>query len=156
MNHGTSETARQAIDQVTEASIALLVDRFYSKVRRDAVLASVFEATIAPEEWPAHLATMQRFWSSVMLTSGRYSGNPVAVHRAVHGIERSMFPRWLELFEMTAGELFTPDIASQFTAKARRIAMSLELAVFHRLDGPPDGLAPPSKSNRSRKVVGCD
>jgi hemoglobin len=155
MSHGTSDTPQQPIDNVTEASIALLVDRFYSKVRRDPVLAGVFEAAIAPDEWPAHLATMQRFWSSVMLTSGRYSGNPVAVHRAVRGIERSMFPRWLELFAATAGELFTPEIASQFTAKAGRIAMSLELAVFHRLGGPPDGLPPPPRSNRPRKVVAC-
>jgi hemoglobin len=154
MSHGTSETP-QPIGNVTEASIALLVDRFYSKVRRDPVLAGVFEAAIAPDEWPEHLATMQRFWSSVMLTSGRYSGNPVAVHRAVRGIERSMFPRWLELFEATAGDLFTPEIASQFAAKARRIAMSLELAVFHRLGGPPDGLPPPPGSTRPRKVVAC-
>ena len=126
--------------EVTEASIALLIDRFYATVRRDPVLGPVFETAIAEDEWPEHLATMRRFWSSVMLTSGRYSGNPVAVHRAVQGLERPMFDRWLTLFEATASDLFAPEPAGIFATKARRIAESLRLAVFHRLGAPPDGL----------------
>jgi hemoglobin len=125
---------------IDEASIALLIDRFYTAVRRDPVLAPVFESMIANEEWPEHLATMRRFWSSVMLTSGRYSGNPVAVHRAVRGLERPMFDRWLSLFEATAAGLFEPERAALFTSKARRIATSLQLALFHRLGMPPEGL----------------
>ena len=76
-----------------------------------------------------------------MLTSGRYSGNPVSVHRALVGLERTMFDRWLTLFEATATRLFTPNQASRFVTKARRIAASLQLAVFHRPGAPPDGLA---------------
>jgi hemoglobin len=138
----------QPVEIVTEEQITRLVDHFYSKVRRDPILAEVFEAAIAADEWPEHLATMQRFWSSVMLTSGRYSGNPVAVHRAVRGLERSMFPRWLELFEQSARELFTTETAVLFASKAQRIADSLQLAV------PPDGLQPPRRSRGS--VVGSN
>jgi hemoglobin len=141
-----SELQEPQLTVVTEESIALLIQRFYARVRRDPVLADVFNAAIAEDEWPEHLATMQKFWSSVMLTSGRYSGDPVAVHRAVQGLERSMFPHWLALFEETAGELFTPEIADLFVTKARRIAMSLQLAVFHRLDAPPDGLRAPRRN----------
>ncbi len=130
------------LTSITEATIARLVDAFYAKVRADAALGPVFEAAIAPDEWPDHLATMRRFWSSVMLTSGRYSGNPVAVHRAVGGLERGMFTRWLALFEQAAGELFAEEPAALFAAKARRIAESLQLAIFHRLGEPPDGLGP--------------
>jgi len=126
----------------TDDAIALLVERFYDAIRRHAVLAPVFERTIAPDGWPAHLATMRRFWSAVMQVSGAYSGNPVAVHRAVQGLERPMFAQWLALFEATAAALFTPELAAAFVAKARRIALSLELAVFHRLGAPPDGLRP--------------
>ena len=128
---------------VTEDSIARLVEAFYARVRRDPVLGPVFNAAIEPEEWPEHLATLHRFWSSVMLTSGRYSGNPVAIHRAVAGLERPMFARWLALFEATAAEEFAPETAALFAAKARRIAGSLQLALFHRLGEPPDGLRPP-------------
>jgi hemoglobin len=122
-------------DSVTETAIAQLIDRFYAAVRRDAVLAPVFEAAIADDEWPEHLDTMCRFWSSVMLTSGRYSGNPVAVHRAVQGLELPMFARWLALFEATVHGLFAPEPAASFISKAQRIATSLQLALFHRL--PP-------------------
>lgn len=128
--------------EVTEASIAHLIDRFYAAVRRDPALGRVFEAAIEDDEWPEHLATMRRFWSSVMLASGRYSGNPVSVHRAVRGLERPLFARWLELFEATAADLFVPSQAALFAEKARRIAASLQLAIFHRLGAPPDGLAP--------------
>lgn len=134
-------------DRVTEPAIARLIDRFYAAVRRDAMLAPVFEAAIADDEWPEHLETMRRFWSSVMLTSGRYSGNPVAVHRAVQGLERPLFARWLALFEATVQDLFAPEPAATFIAKAHRIATSLQLALFHRLGAPPDGLAPRSGVN---------
>ena len=103
-------------------------------------LGPLFEAAIAEEEWPEHLATMQRFWSSVMLTSGRYSGNPVAVHGAVAGIERPLFADWLTLFTETASALFEAGPASEFAANAQRIAFSLQLALFHRLGDPPQGL----------------
>ncbi len=145
------------IESVTEESIALLIDRFYAEVRGDPVLGPVFEASIAPDEWPEHLATIQSFWSSVMLTSGRYTGNPVAVHRAVRNLERSMFPRWLQLFEQSARELFAPEIASLFVGKAHRIAASLELAVFHQLGRPPDGMQLPSQVGASvRRSAKCD
>src|SRR5579863_6282444 len=102
------------LETVTESAIALLIDRFYAAVRCDAVLGPVFEAAIEEAEWPEHLATMRRFWSSVMLTSGRYSGNPVAVHRAVAGLEPRLFPCWLALFEATANALFEPEPAGLF------------------------------------------
>jgi hemoglobin len=73
----------------------------------------------------------------------------VAVHRAVRGLERSMFPRWLDLFEETAGELFVPETAAAFVTKAQRIAESLQLAIYHRLDGPPEGLQPPRRRRGS-------
>jgi hemoglobin len=148
-----SAAAEPLVAEVTEESIALLINRFYAAVRRDPVLAPVFEAAIAEEEWPEHLATMRRFWSSVMLTSGRYSGNPVSVHRALQGLERSMFDNWLALFEATAAALFAPAPAAAFAGKARRIAASLRLAVFHRLRAPPDGLGAPPDGLPPRAVV---
>jgi hemoglobin len=125
---------------ITENNIGQLVDTFYARIRTDPVLGPVFENKIAPDAWPKHLATMKRFWSSVMLTSGAYSGNPVGVHRGVPGLERPMFAHWLTLFGQTADDLFGPEPAAEFAAKAKRIAFSLELAVFHRLGSPPDGL----------------
>jgi hemoglobin len=124
--------ATVSMTHLTEASIARLVDAFYVKVRRDPRLGPIFEQAIGSENWPAHLERMCGFWSSVMLTTGRYKGNPLAVHAAVTGIDEPMFERWLELFEATAGELFPEAPAGAFCLKARRIAESLKLGLFFR------------------------
>ena len=115
---------------VTEAMIARLVDAFYVKVRADAVLGPIFDGAIG-DGWDAHLATMVDFWSSVMLTSGRYKGNPLAVHQGVAGIRADLFPRWLELFAATCRETLSPEIGAVFNAKAMRIADSLQRALFY-------------------------
>jgi hemoglobin len=120
-------------DRISEDGIRALVDEFYTKVRADPVLAPIFERAIAGE-WVSHLATMHDFWSSVMLTSGRYKGNPVAVHLQIEGVEPQLFARWLELFDETCIELFDDKVAGVFRAKAVRIAQSLKLALFYRPD----------------------
>jgi hemoglobin len=126
-------------NQITDDAIRRLVDDFYAKVRADPELGPVFARD--PGDWTAHLATMRDFWSSVMLTSGHYKGNPVAAHRRVEGIELPMFKRWLALFDQTCGELFEAPIADAFRAKATRIAESLKLAMFYRPDRPWPGSA---------------
>ncbi len=123
-------------DEVTEATIKLLVDAFYARVRRDPTLAPIFATAIADDAWPVHLEKMYAFWSSVMLTSGRYNGDPVSTHRRVAGVQPPMFGDWLDLFETTAAAMFIPAIAEQFASKARRIAESLKLAMFFRADQP--------------------
>ena len=125
-------------EAITEATIAELVDRFYAKIRRDPVLGPIFNSAIGAH-WPEHLAKLGDFWSSVMLTSGRYKGNPMAVHMALAGIERPMFAHWLALFQETAEELFQPAQAAAFRHKAERIAESLQLGMFFKLE--PRGAA---------------
>jgi hemoglobin len=122
-------------DRLTEDAIGRLVDAFYAKVRVDPVLGPVFARAI-PGDWGPHLATMRRFWSSVMLTSGRYKGNPVAVHHRVDGIAYEMFDRWLALFGETCGELFDEPLATAFRDRAARIAESLKLALYYRPERP--------------------
>jgi len=128
---------------VSEAEIVALVDAFYVKVRRDPVLGPVFERAIAPDQWPTHLAKMYDFWSSVMLTTGRYKGNPMMAHMQVEGIEETLFPRWLALFAETAEEICPPATAAIFRLKSERIAESLKLGLFFRpalrSSSPPPG-----------------
>jgi hemoglobin len=120
---------------VTEEGIRRLVDAFYAKVRVDPELGPVFARAI-PGDWQPHLNKMYDFWSSVMLTSGRYRGNPVAKHLAVEGITLELFERWLALFNETCGELFDDRLRTEFGARAARIAESLKLALFYRPDRP--------------------
>ncbi len=138
-------------DEVTEETIRALVDAFYARVRADATLGPIFAAAIAEDAWPEHLEKMYAFWSSVMLTSGRYKGDPVSTHRKVSGVEPPMFGNWLDLFEATAAEMFVPEIADRFACKARRIAESLKLALFFR----PDRTWPEDLRNRPALSTPC-
>lgn len=119
---------------ITEDTIRQLVDTFYHKVRRDPELGPVFEAAI--DDWPPHLEKMYAFWSSVMLGSGRYKGNPLARHVGIGGMRFELFADWLALFHQTAAELFDEPISVVFREKAERIAESLKLALFYRPDRP--------------------
>ena len=114
---------------ITEPAIAALVARFYTKARRNSLIGPVFDNAV--EDWDEHLRTLNAFWSSVMLTSGRYKGNPMAAHLKLP-IEPPFFERWLALWRETAAELFEPDPAARFAEKAVRISESLKLALFYR------------------------
>ncbi len=104
---------------------------FYAGIRRHPTLSPIFEREMG-RDWTAHLKTMCDFWSSVMLTSGRYKGRPIPAHVRLTGIEPRHFVQWLELFEATAQDLFEPPLADAFIEKARRIAESLKLGfAFH-------------------------
>ena len=105
-------SSAEKLNHISEDSIRQLVDAFYVKVRLDPELASV------------------------MLTTGRYKGNPVVKHLVIPGIRPHLFERWLALFDDTCGELFDEGISEQFRVKAARIAESLKLALFYRPDRP--------------------
>jgi hemoglobin len=130
------------IDHVSEDSIRRLVDSFYVKVRRDPELAPIFLRAI-PGDWQPHLNKMYDFWSSVMLTTGRFKGNPVIKHQVLPGMKISLFERWLALFNETCDELFDEAVGDAFRGKAARIAESLKLALFYRPDRP----WPPAAAN---------
>ena len=125
----------EKLGYVSEEGIQQLVDVFYKKVRSDTELAPIFDRAI-PGDWQPHLTKMYAFWSSVMLTSGRYKGNPVAKHLVLENMRPELFARWLSLFAETSSELFTKEIAEEFQFKAQRIAESLKLALFYRPDRP--------------------
>ncbi|NUB12829.1 hypothetical protein GAY28_08970 [Azospirillum brasilense] len=98
----------------------------------------MFDRTIT--DWEPHLRTMEDFWSSVALLSGRYHGRPMPVHAKLD-ISPAQFDRWLLLFSDTATEICPPAAAAFFTDRARNIARSL-LTGLETLKGSPVALAP--------------
>lgn len=119
------------LDQIAENAISRLVNDFYDKIRDDPELSPTFLRAISGD-WGPHLATMRKFWPSVMLTSGRYKGDPATVHRRVAGIVMELFDRWLTLFHQTSRELFVDVLADALLEKAARAAESLKLAMLYR------------------------
>lgn len=122
---------------ITEEMIERLVRHFYGKVRQDPLIGPVFESRIA--DWEPHLQKMFAFWSSVVLMSGRYRGQPAQVHMPLP-VEAAHFDRWLALFDESTGEVCPPEAAAMFMDRARRIAASLEMAVaVHNGEMPVKG-----------------
>jgi len=119
-------------DQIDEAALERLIPAFYDRVRADADIGPLFNAAV--HDWAEHLEKLVAFWSSVMLTSGRYKGNPMVAHlRLASRIDPAMFDHWLKLWGETATELLDAPGAAAVTAKAERIAESLQLGMFFQL-----------------------
>ena len=93
---------------IDEAMISALVTTFYGQVRKDPLIGPIFEAKI--DDWSHHLGKLCAFWSSVVLMTGRYHGQPMQAHMSLP-VESKHFERWLEIFEATARDVCPPEAA---------------------------------------------
>ena len=121
-------------DVITEESIKELVNRFYQKVRENKDLGPIFDKAIGEDDrdWEPHLERMYAFWSSIMLTSGRYHGNPMKKHKDLPQFDKDLFDVWLSLFAETAPEVHTKPIAERYIDRSKRIAESLKLSLYYK------------------------
>ena len=121
-------------DVITEESIKELVNRFYQKVRENKDLGPIFDKVIGEDDrdWEPHLERMYAFWSSIMLTSGRYHGNPMKKHKDLPQFDKDLFDVWLSLFAETAREVHTKPIAERYIDRSKRIAESLKLSLYYK------------------------
>jgi hemoglobin len=115
-------------EAITEDALRDLVHQFYARVRADPLIGPVFNAAI--HDWPEHLDKLQAFWSSVMLTSGRYKGRPLPAHiKHADAIDSRSFERWLAIWKETTDEIVDAESAAGLQEKAGRIAESLSLGI---------------------------
>ena len=110
-------------DLCTEEEIAALVNGFYGRVRKDALLSPVFAEHV--KDWDAHLPKMVDFWSSALRKTARYRGTPMPKHAALPGLGPPLFERWLQLFEATTSAQPNEALRQRANELARRIAESL-------------------------------
>jgi hemoglobin len=119
---------------VNEESIADMVDTFYLEIRRDPLLGPIFESAIG-NQWTPHLAKMKAFWSSVLLASRTYKGNPMIAHLRLPLLTARHFERWLELWRATAVALCSQELAQVFVQRAEGIGARL-LSTISQFHGP--------------------
>lgn len=124
---------------VDRAFIGELVRDFYRRVRADPRLGPIFASQIRGD-WEPHLEKMTDFWCSVMLKDGSYSGRPVPAHLKLKQVREDDFDVWLDHFRRTASDRCPPGVADVFIDRAERIARSLKLAMFFRLERPSTGV----------------
>jgi len=131
----TESPRRQAVHpSIDEEMIRTLVHGFYARIREDEEIGPIFNGAIG-DGWDAHLAKMCDFWSSVMLMTGRYKGNPMVVHSRLKTVRPEHFDRWLALFRQTARTVCPAEIAELFIGRAEIIARSLKLGMFYQPGG---------------------
>ena len=131
---------------ITEQSVGTLVERFYTKIRCDAVLAPIFERALAGR-WDEHVATMREFWCSALRVKRDYRGDMLAAHQRLGRLPRSLFPRWLAVFRETVDENFMEASAKIIWDRALKTARNLESALAH-------GAAIPSASRQPSRSDG--
>lgn len=116
---------------IDEAFIDTLVETFYARVRADEQLGPIFAHAIG-DEWGPHLSTMKRFWESVALGAGAYSGRPIpAHHKHVDRMAPDHFTRWLDLFRQTLEDIALDRAARDFfMVRAERIGARFQQLLF--------------------------
>ncbi|RIV30375.1 group III truncated hemoglobin [Flagellimonas lutimaris] len=107
--------------------VKLLVDFFYGKVRKDPLLADIFNEVIQ-DNWPNHLEKMYRFWQTVLLKEHTYQGSPFAPHAKLP-VDAKHFDRWKQLFFETIDENFSGDKAAEAKFRATKMAEMFQLKI---------------------------
>jgi len=100
--------------------IRFLVDTFYGKIRKDNLLAEIFE-TVIQDQWPEHLETMYTFWQTILLNERTYYGSPFPPHANLP-VEIEHFQRWIKLFHETLNEHFQGELAEEAKWRSERMA----------------------------------
>lgn len=117
----------QPIEQgLTPATVALLIDRFYDKIRVHPTLGPVFNAVV--NDWDEHKRLLTSFWCSVALRANSYHGNPMAKHRPLP-VDAAHFQDWLALWRTTTRELLDDEAAVRMINYAERIGQGLQLGM---------------------------
>lgn len=119
-------------DIQNRADIAMLINSFYEKVRKDETIGYLFN-DVAKVDWVHHLPRMYDFWESMVFQTGSFSGNPMTAHIQLHSkspLSAAHFAQWLHLFMSTADELFEGSNTELIKQKARSIAALMEAKIL--------------------------
>jgi hemoglobin len=127
-------------DIQTTKDIELLIDRFYKKVMINPVIGHFF-TEVVHLSWEHHIPIMISFWSTMLLGTNSYQGNPMIKHMDIDKLsrlEKHHFDQWLVLWEETINENFAGDKAHEAISRAKSIAAVMQLKVEqNRTTGKP-------------------
>lgn len=111
---------------ITKENIKPMLDRFYSQVLKDELVADFFIQRLGDEmisdEWQDHLELLTNFWASIILHDNSYKGRPIQPHIHMQGLQKETFQRWLKLFFETLDKCYTQKDATIFKKHSQMIA----------------------------------
>jgi hemoglobin len=106
---------------ITLNNIEILVRRFYEKAMLDKDIGHFFILELGDdlsnEDWVEHIGRLVDFWGTIFLEERLYKSDPYGPHFTIIGLEDEHFTRWMELFNETAYEIYSPTIAKEFKEK---------------------------------------
>lgn len=114
-------------DIIDIEDIKILVNIFYGKVRRDDLLADIFNGVIQ-DRWDEHLEKMYRFWQTVLLKEHTYYGSPFSPHSKLP-VSASHFDRWKALFFETVDGHFSGEKANEAKWRAEKMAEMFQMKI---------------------------
>jgi hemoglobin len=119
-------------DITTREDIELLVDTFYDKVKKDAVIGFIF-TDLAKVNWEKHLPVMYNFFENMLFYTGSYTGNPMELHKKINNylqLTTQHFNQWEFLFSATVDELFKGEKAELAKQRAISISKIMQLKIL--------------------------
>lgn len=123
-------------DILTHADCEVLVRAFYSRAMQDPLIGFIF-TDVAKLDLEAHVPVITRFWETILLGAGTYSGGAFRPHAVLNQrvpLLTGHFDRWVTLWCAAVDERFAGDHADLAKAHARRVARAFD----RRLRGLPD------------------
>jgi hemoglobin len=107
--------------------IIKLVDVFYDKVKKDAVIGYIF-SDVAHVNWDLHLPRMYDFWENILFYTGNFDGNPMMTHKTLNEkapMDFTHFNRWNTLFDETVDALYKGEKAEEIKNRAMNISKAM-------------------------------
>lgn len=120
-------------NEINQESIQKLMHSFYHKIRNDGgKLGEIFRSKIgtSDEEWRNHEAKIGGFWEGMLLGTGSYEGQPLKVHMELDPFPRELFEVWLEYFETSLNEIYSPHCVAPILQRAQMIARRFQSALY--------------------------
>lgn len=122
-------------DLKNREDVFLLVNTFYSKVKKDDFIGPIFLEIIPEYEWEPHIEKLTDFWETNLFFVRKFKGNPMKAHKDIdthfkYSITQEHFGKWLELWFTTVNELFEGTKANDAKERARNIASALFMKMY--------------------------
>ena len=103
---------------------------FYEKAMHDQVLGPYFinelGDDITNKEWIDHIELLADFWLAKLLGEDTYYGSFIGAHVKMPLIKKETFTLWVDLFSITADEVYVPDIAELFKKKGLQFSKEFQ------------------------------
>jgi len=122
-------------DISSREDVILLVNAFYSKVKKDPTIGYIFN-DVMHVDWDTHLNRMYDFWGSILLGEMKYKGTIMAKHFEVNEQEPLLekhFKAWVTLWEETVNSHFIGSNANEALRRAKLMAELLKFKMANYL-----------------------